>query len=53
MHALVKATHDLCRAVDGVDWSAAGVRDANERLASAGDVTPRSSPKRAPPSSSV
>ncbi|HSI03842.1 MAG: hypothetical protein ACAI38_10750 [Myxococcota bacterium] len=40
MHALVEAAHDLCSAVDGVDWSAAEVRDCGERLAGAADVTP-------------
>ena len=32
MHPLVCAAHELCTAVDGVDWSAAEVRDCHERL---------------------
>ncbi len=39
MHLLVSAAHDLCLAVDGVDWSAAEVRDCHDRL-SAADVAP-------------
>lgn len=40
MHALVQAAHDLCKAVDGVDWSASDVRDCHERLSAARDATP-------------
>lgn len=39
-HPLVVAARDLCRAVDGPDWSAAEVRDARERLADGRDVPP-------------